>query len=162
MVKAVKRITTVLLCMLAMAVSAQKTSVHYEDDALFKDALKLYEKEKFGAAQKGFEQVIEKYRSVRNGTQGAAEYYRAVCAIELFNPDAEYLITAFLDDFPESPYAIRARYDMAKFKYRDQAYPEAVTWFALVNEYDVPKDEKSEYQFKYGYSLFSEIGRAHV
>lgn len=154
MVKAVKRITTVLLCILAIAAGAQNTRVQYEDDVLFKDALKLFEKEKFGAAQKIFTEIIEKYSSVRNETHGAAEYYRAVCAIELFNPDAEYLITKFLDEFPESPYAIRARYDMAKFKYRDQAYPEAVYWFALVYEYDVPKDEKTEYQFKYAYSLF--------
>lgn len=155
MVKAVKSITTLLCCVLVMAASAQKTRVHYEDDVLFKDALRLFEKEKYGAAQKGFDEVIDKYSTVRNETHGAAEYYRAVCAIELFNPDAEYFITEFLDAFPESPYAIRARYDMAKFKYRDQIYKEAVYWFGLVNEYDVPKKEKSEYYFKYAYSLFA-------
>ncbi len=154
MVKAVKGITTVLCCLLVLAASAQKTRVHYEDDVLFKESLKLFEKQKYGAAQSGFGQVIEKYSSVRSETQGAAEYYRAVCAIELFNPDAEYFITEFLDAFPESPYAIRARYDMAKFKYRDQVYKEAVYWFGLVNEYDVPKNEMTEYRFKYAYSLF--------
>ena len=56
----------------------------------------LFNKEKYGLAQYHFQNAIDKYGQFNVNNKVNAEFYSALCAIELFNNDAEYLISLFI------------------------------------------------------------------
>ena len=46
---------------------------------------------------------------------GEAAFYAALCAIELFNDDAEYLIRSFINDYPDNQKVNQAFFELGKF-----------------------------------------------
>ncbi len=144
-----------ILISLANSVSAQNSLIYHDPNSEFKNGVELFNKQKYVAAQKHFNNI-----SLRNGENYSniktdAEYYSALCAIELFNSDAEYLITKFIEEHPESPRVKTAYFQMGKFQYRKKDYKQALVWFKKVNKFDLNNDELAEYYFKRGYSFFA-------
>ncbi len=133
---------------------AQRTTVYIHEDVEFKTGVELFQKEKYGAAQKSFAKVIEThppYSLVRVD----AEYYKAICAIELFNKDGELFLKQFIKDHPESPKVRTAYFHLGKYNYRKKKWRETLDWFSKVDIYDLNKDELAELYFKRGYAYFS-------
>ena len=83
-----------------------------------------------------------------------AEYYSALCAIELFNKDAEYKTVNFINNNPESSRQKYSYYHMGRFQYREKKYKNAIDWFSKVDPYNLTEDEQAEFYFKTGYSNF--------
>src|SRR5687767_8786016 len=75
---------------------AQQTSIYTHEDATFKLGMELFEKQKFGAAQKSFIKAIQSHKDPQSLVRIDAEYYSALCAIELFNKDGEVLLKKFI------------------------------------------------------------------
>jgi len=84
-----------------------------------------------------------------------AEYYHAICALELFNRDAEYLLSKFIAQYPESPKVRMAYFQMGRFKYRQKEYLQAINWFNKVDKYELNSTDLAEYYFKIGYSYIA-------
>ncbi len=82
-------IVVLLLLSGVFQVHAQETEILKDPDALYKKGLELYKKDKFGSAQAMFSNAIEVYGQTKNDFRTNAEYYSALCAIELFNNDAD-------------------------------------------------------------------------
>jgi tetratricopeptide (TPR) repeat protein len=115
--------------------------------------LDLFEKEKYGAAQHYFEKAAQ--HSDKNSlVRTDAEYYAALCAVELFNKDAEDLLIAFIHAHPESPHVRMACYNLGRYKYRKKQYGEAIEWFKKVDVSELDQEETHEFLFKRGYSYF--------
>jgi tetratricopeptide (TPR) repeat protein len=136
---------------------AQEKPAFENPEQVYQKGVEFYEKEKFGIARQHFEQTIDLYPA-QNRTiyKVNAEFYLALCAIELFHADAEYLITSFIAKYPESPKAKRAYFEMAKFRYRQQEYREAIKWFEKISVSDLDRQDGAEYHFKLGYAYFME------
>ncbi len=134
---------------------AQKTSILIHKDAEFKKAIELFQKEKYGAAQKCFNKVIEAYPDFHSIIRIDAEFYNAVCAIELFNKDGEYYLKQFIKNHPESPKVKNAYFYLGKYNYTKKKYKEANEWFDSVDIYELTTEELAEFYFKRGYSYFS-------
>lgn len=132
---------------------AQKTTIYTHEDADFKTGIELFQKQKFGAAQKAFNKVVESH-DIHSLVRADAEYYAAISGIELFNNDAEFLLRNFIATHPENPKAKTAYFYLGKFNYRKKDYNEAIKWFEKVDVYDLSKEELSEFYFKRGYSYF--------
>jgi TolA-binding protein len=141
---------------IAVSAFAQKTVIYTHDDAEFKMGLELFQKEKYGAAQKSFTKVIESHHDIQSLTRIDAEYYNAICAIELFNKDGELLLKQFVKDHPESPKVMTAYFYLGKYNYRKKKYRDAINWFQKVDIYDLTIEELAEFYFKCGYSFFEE------
>jgi tetratricopeptide (TPR) repeat protein len=138
-------------------VQAQQTTVYVHEDAAFKAGLELFQKQKYGSAQYEFRKVIEShpgYSLVRVD----AEYYEAICAIELFNKDGELLLKDFVANHPESPRVRSAYYYLGKYNYRKKKYEDVIKWFEMVEMRELTKAELSELYFKRGHSYF-EMGQ---
>ncbi len=133
---------------------AQETMVFSNPDKAYKTGLDLFEKEKYGVAQKHFRNAIESYGDAQPEFKANARYYEALCAMELFNQDAEYLISTFIAEHPENSKINMARFHMGEFQYRQKKYQQAVDWFNKIDKRQLEKDELSEYYFKLGYSHF--------
>jgi len=143
-----------LLVMLGVNAIAQKTMVYADPDLLYKTGLELFEKQKYVVAQKHFQKAIKQYGDKNVEFKANSEFYVALCAIELFNEDAEYLISRFIAEHPENSKVNAAYFHMAKFQYRQRQYNQAINWFNKLNKNKLNEEEKEELYFKLGYSYF--------
>ncbi len=145
-----------LLLILAFQQGAfpQQSAIHDEPDATYRQALELFNKEKYGAARQLFLQTIEHINNPKDVLQANATLYSAICAAELFNPDAETLLLTFLENHPSHHGQKQARFHMGNLKYRQRDYEEAVHWYGRLQPHDIERDRRDEFVFKKGYSLF--------
>lgn len=133
---------------------SQKTVDYTDKDGKLKESVDLFNKKMYGSAQQSFRELIADYGDTESDIKTDAEYYSAICALELFNNDAEYQIVSFIDNHPESPRLNSAYFQLAKFKYRQQKYGPTIKWFKKVDIYELSNEEMAEYYFKYGHSAF--------
>lgn len=133
---------------------AQKTQLYSQPEADYNLALELYNKQKFGAAQKLFEQTIENVSDVKSQIRINSEYYNSLCALELFNNDAEFYLIQFVKNHADDPKARFVKFHLGKYQFRKKRYNEALDWFEKVDLTDLSDDEVPEYYFKKGYCYF--------
>jgi len=138
----------------SVSVFSQKTVHAIHEDTEFKNGIELFQKEKYGAAQKSFVKVLESHKDTHSLIRIDAEYYNAICAIELFNKDGELYLKQFIEDHPESPKAKTAYFYLGKYNFRKKKYRDAIQWFEKVDIYDLTTEELAEFYFKRGYSFF--------
>lgn len=134
---------------------AQKTEMPRDPRRFFREGLTLFEKEKYGAAQEAFTRAIAMASSPYDEIAAESEYYYALCAIELFNKDAEARITQFAYKHSEHPKAAKVPFELALYHFRNKNYRKAAQYFEQCDVYDLTDDEVGEYYFKNGYSLFA-------
>ncbi len=135
---------------------AQNSLLYTDEDLNYKKGVELFESEKYAQAQYFFNLAVDYYGNEHTDIKADAEYYLALCAIELFNTDAEYRISQFIAKYPESPRTRVAYFEMAKFKYRNRKYDQAIYYFNKVWKQNLLKEQLYEFYFKKGYSLFKE------
>ncbi len=138
----------------AWPVQAQKTGVYRDPEAHFKSGMELFQKEKFSAARREFERIQEDIAGVSTVTAELAAYYQAVCAAELFHPDAEALLTAFINRHPESTRLRPAYFQLGRLFYKQKRYKNATDAFEKADVYYLTNEEITEYYFKAGYAYF--------
>ena len=157
-----KFLALIIILNFTICTFSQKSNIYADFDKDFKLALELLNKQKYASAQVLFNKIANEYEDAYSDVKTDAEYYSAICALELFNEDAEYLITSFITSHPESPRIRMANFQMGRFHYRKKNYTEALSWFNRVDKYDLNNDELAEYYFKIGYSNFvqNEIQKA--
>ena len=149
-----KGIVVLVGLLLSVSVLAQKTVHALHEDSEFKTGIELFQKEKYGAAQKSFLKIIETHKDPQSLVRIDAEYYNAICAIELFNRDGEVYLKEFIVAHPESPKVKTAYFYLGKYNYRKKKYKDAIKWFEQVDIYDLTTEDLAEFYFKRGYSFF--------
>ncbi|MBI2967864.1 MAG: tetratricopeptide repeat protein [Bacteroidetes bacterium] len=145
-------------------VSAQKSSVNTDAVFEYKRGLDLFHRQKFGSAQKFFLLTIEKIDNPASQVSIDAQYFAALCALELFHKDAELLLMEFTEQHPENPKVRSVFFQLGKYYFRKKDYTQVIHWFNKVDIYDLSNEELAEYYFKLGYSYFSgnEFDRAQT
>lgn len=134
--------------------SGQQSLVYAHDNSDFKRAKELFTLKKYVAAQRKFKKVFDRVEEPHSEVKMNSEYYIAVCALELFNPDAEQLLVSFVESNPQSPKIPKAKFQIGQYNYLKKRWTPAIKWFEQVDENDLKIKELPEYYFKYGYSLF--------
>ena len=81
---------------LATAGIAQKPIALYDATRIYKEGLDLFDHEKYSPAKEKFEQFIAQEKNPQNALRINAEYYRGICALYLFHPDAEFILEQFV------------------------------------------------------------------
>ncbi len=112
------------------------------------------DKQKYGAAQKEFEKVINSGENISASSRANAYYFVGKCAAELFNRDAEYLLLEFINKYPSNPYYQSALYDLGIYFYRQKRYKSAVEWLAKIDHTYLDQTKKDEINFKLGYAYY--------
>jgi len=115
----------------------------------------LYDKTQFAAAQEKFNKIIDNIDDHHDELRISSEYYAAICALELFNKDAEYLLRKFVIDHPDDNRAKTVYFLLGKDQYRKRSFRRAMEWFALVDPRDLSNKLRNEFYFKYGYAHFN-------
>lgn len=148
-------ISVVVLFSVNFGVS-QKTAIYDQPGAYYQSALALFNKEQFGPSQNLFQKSIDLINDPYSILRINAEYYKALCAVELFSDDAELLLLQFTENHPESMYIKHVYFNLGVFQYRKKGYHRALNSFDKVDVYDLTKEEQIEFYFKRGYSFFEE------
>jgi TolA-binding protein len=133
--------------------TAQQTLVYTDEIRYYNRGLELFDKEKFAAAQKHFDWYFK--LSTQPINKANAAYYSAVCALELFNNDAEYLLNQVIAKYPESTKAKLALFQLGKLHYRNKNNKLGVAYLDKVEPKYLNGSEEKEFHFIYGYCCFS-------
>ncbi|MDG2247236.1 MAG: tetratricopeptide repeat protein [Flavobacteriales bacterium] len=133
---------------------AQETATYVSSEQSYREALDLFDKEKFASAQKLFERFIELEDNEWSERSINAEYYAGICAMFLFHKDAEYRLEKFVNDHPDSPWVNKVYYELASYNYKRKSYKKALEWFAFTNPKDLKEEDRLEYFFKRGHAHF--------
>jgi len=127
-------------------------------------ALDLLDKEKYVAAAEQFRQVDESRLKTSNQPQFEtelslikenAQYYIALCALELGNDDAESLFLKFIKEHPENPLTKMAYFEIGRSYSKKEKYKETLEWFDKVSANDLNGPANTEYKFRKGYAYFA-------
>src|SRR3712207_557207 len=97
---------TFLLFVSHFSTTAQSTLAYTADDLAYRTGLELMDREKYGAAQKAFQEYINLGKNDLKSVD--AKYYIAISALNLSNADAEPMIERFIADYPNHPKAVMA------------------------------------------------------
>ncbi len=142
---------SIFLLISTLSINAQKTSIYDEPQASYRLGLELFSKEKYSAAQDQFDRVVNSISDSESELKGNAEYYRAICALELENDNAEYLISNFISTYPTSSRIERSYFQLGRLQFRNRDYRNALESFTKVSRSALSKNERTEYNFKKGF-----------
>ncbi|MCK5774553.1 MAG: tetratricopeptide repeat protein [Bacteroidales bacterium] len=145
---------SVFLMIFGGVVNAQETKVYDQPESSYQDALALFNKELYGSAQKRFQETIDNIQDPYSNMRINAEYYNSICAVELFNNNAEILLQNFIDNHSESTHIKYIYFQLGKFQFRKKAYRRVIKSFKEVDVYDLSEVDRQEFNFKAGYSHF--------
>lgn len=120
----------------------------------FGRAMDLFNKEKYAPAIRLFDSYIRDNTDNNSTRADEAEYYAALSALRLYNPDAEYRMLVYMARHPGSPRLNEGRISLADYFYQNKSYRKASTYYETVNRYELSEEKQAEYYFRYGYSLY--------
>jgi TolA-binding protein len=143
-----------LLCLPVSRLRAQLPFTVRETGSEFNRAMELFNKEKYPAAIRLFDQYISNTGASDFTGVSDAEYYKSIAALKLFNPDAEYRMLTYIYTHPESPRINTARLELGDYFYQNKNYRKAATYYESVNRQELNPDKLPEYFFRFGYSLY--------
>jgi TolA-binding protein len=143
-----------LFIIFVLPVSAQLPFTVKETGSEFYRGMELFNKEKYPAAINHFDLFVRNGDKSNQILVSDAEYYSAIAAIKLFNPDAEYRMMMFIYSHPESPRLNNARLELGNYFYQNKNYRKAVIYYEAVNRQELKSDKLAEYFFRLGYSLY--------
>lgn len=152
----IRKLLTLTLLLISFAAYSQKTLHQLDPASAYKMGIELFEKQKYSAARKLFEKVTSDPEFEQTGVKANSQYYTALCALELFNSDAEYLLAVFINENPENSKQNEARFHMGRFQYNNKKYAKAIEWFEQVRPENLTQDQRYEYYFQTGYCYFQE------
>ena len=138
----------------AQIVFSQKSEIYTYTGENFDKGKGLYEKEKYGAAKKFFEKSLESSENGKSELKAEAQYYLAMCSVELQNLDAEYLVYRFAKENPESQLINRAYFRLANYMYIKKDWPKTITYYNKVDRFFLNAEELSEFYFQRGYAYY--------
>lgn len=154
-----------LLSILLISISpilAQKTA-WLELNKSYKSGLELLHNKKYVAASEQFSRVERLYNVPTSQSLPSkdisllkenAEYFQAVCALELGNQNAESLFLQFIAEHPVNPYTRMAYYQVGRSYFEQKNYAKALEWFEKINVSSLSSKESTEYRFKQAYAYF--------
>ncbi len=138
-----------------LPVFSQENAYHSNEDNDFKQGIELLEKEEYGIAQQLFEACYERNKTSNSELRALSQYYIALCAVRLFNDDAEYLTFKFIGENPENPLVNQAYFNLAGYFYARKRWKNSIEYYLKVDDDKLTREEWSEYFFKLGYAYFS-------
>ncbi len=150
-----KGFLALLFFLFTTTVFAQDVLLQQKADRLFKTGTELMAQNQFAAARENFSEYLTA-TSQPSAQRQEAEYFRGICALNLYHTDAEKQLQDFIDNNPSSPKAALAYTDLANFFYTEKNYKKAANYFSKSDFSALTNSQQSEVHFRWGYSLFSQ------
>lgn len=134
---------------------AQRPIYYDAPEYQYKIAVELLQKEKFGSAQQYFKEVYENTFDKQQDIKSNSYFYMGICAAQLYNEDAIFLLKDFIRQYPVHSFVPEAYYYLGKFYFYKKQYKKVLESFSNIDERHVRPSELAEFRFKTGYSYFA-------
>lgn len=147
---------TLIFCssIYSYAQQQQLTSVSRADE-LYNDGLALLSHNQYASAEKTFSDFVA-IAGPTDPRRYDAEYYAAICAVNLYHADGEKRIASFIAANPEHPRAATAYFDLAALFYQQKNYPKTIGALEKVDFPSLTESDQATGHFRWGYSLFNQ------
>ena len=140
-----------ILLVLTISVSLYGQPVKYSS---FQRGLDLYEKQMYNAAQFEFDKAHTNEMELLNSEK--LDFYKVMCAAQLSQQSAEHEIEDFIITYPNSIYLDQINIMLGHILYMRGDYVDASNkYLAIDGDQLQDKDDKNEYYFRLGHSLFN-------
>ena len=116
--------------------------------------VELFERGRWSDARHQFMKIRETLRPDERSAAETADYYLALCAVELGEPEVEERIGAFLAGYPGSLHANDLHFALAGWYCMRDEYRRARAEFATVNYDRLSERQKEKYDMRMGYIEF--------
>lgn len=146
----------VFVFILGVFSAAKAQTISVDADALrdYNAGLEHVQKKKYAAAQQRFNKALENPQDLSSIELENAEYYRALCGLELFNEDGDVLMERFVNEHPEHAKIEMAYYHLGRYSFSKKKYGRVIKWFAKTDAAKLTRAEQEEFHFKLGYAHF--------
>ncbi|WP_369047810.1 tetratricopeptide repeat protein [Tenacibaculum sp. UWU-22] len=135
-----------------LAINAQETEIQTNLVAQYHHAVQLYNNKAYAAAQTVFSDVSKNIIEKEN-LQTNADYYDAMCAVKLNQPDADAKVIAFVKKHPNSTKKELAYLQVGNYYFANKKVAQALKWYAKVDENLLNIEDRNTLNFKMGYAL---------
>ncbi len=149
-------VLTVLLSIGIDSAHSQQSFVFSEAFPEFRDGMDLFNKEKYLPAQENFQNTMNSISDMNSEVRIDAQYFHAICAVQLFHDDAEILLNKFIEEHPENNRLTSAYLNLAKYQFRKKSFKKVIAILTELDPLDLEPAERAEYYFKLGYSYLQE------
>lgn len=136
------------------SIISQQTGIYKSPEIEYRTGVDLFEKEQYGAALERFQSVIGQIVFPFSPLRIEAEYHEALCALELYNDDASFLLTRFVQNHLANSHKNLVNFQLGRLYYRDHSYRNALDYFEVVDVSELSDEEQAEYVFKQAYCYF--------
>ena len=131
---------------------SQQSESNLSEVAEFQRALELYNKKQYLAAQKIFNQV---QNTTKQGLlQSNARFFEAQSMLQLNHPKAALEMEKFIRENPTSNKRNAGIFALGNYYFFQSDFKNARRYFASVDSFLLDREEKVDYNFRYGYTLF--------
>jgi len=153
--------TLLLLCLLPGAgqlLNAQQTFWFTDLDKSYREGVELFDNEQYVSARKVFDELLNETRKSTDpeiqNLKINAQYYQAISALELLNPDGETLLNNFISEHPSHSKSNMAHFYLGKHYYFKKKYTNSIRHFVQTDLYDLDAEQLLDYKFQLGYDYF--------
>lgn len=140
------------------AVFAQETTIYWDPEEAYREALTLFDHEDYVNARDAFQTVLSKTRYATDPESKAmrvnAAFYLALSALTLQNPDGEQLMLSFLSNHTGNTNSNKAYFHLGDYYYRKKKYKDVVAYHSKVDPFELSKSEKEDHTFQLAYGYF--------
>jgi TolA-binding protein len=117
-------------------------------------AVEAYDNHQYALALHTFESLLAQAPSETSDAYVEASYFAAMSALALYHRDAVHRVETFIRQFPESPLALEARWELANYNYKRKNYSTAAEEFEKIRVRELAPARRDEYRFKLGHCYF--------
>ncbi len=132
----------------------QNTQQITHPNQLFQKGVDLVNLRQYSAAQEIFNEYINDHSDYLKRVE--AEYYLAICAMELTQPTAEQLFLKFAKDHPDHPKARMSYYELGNFYFDKEEYERSIEYLDKIDIEALDNEQLLKAQFNLGYAYFTQ------
>jgi TolA-binding protein len=132
--------------------NAQENAAFQQPELDFRLANEMFQAKNFGNSRQLYHEIASKGHDHNPDILTGAAFREAVSAAELNNSDAQAMIDAFIETYPENARTGTAHLYLGKFYFKDNKYRDAIESLQKVNIAGLSKTGREELYFMIGYS----------
>lgn len=148
-----------LILLAQTPVSAQQSYIYTHPDKTFRDAQQFFQDGKYAVAMQLFKKTLGDInyfqQTNRQLVYQDAQYYYAVCALELNQPDGETLTKKFIEEVDNQPRKELASFHLARYYFHQNKLKEAIPYYEQAGIANLSNNEIADAKFELGYCYFN-------
>ena len=141
------------IALLPTLVNAQQTVYYQSISQDIQKAKELYLARNYISAINQFDRIAGQV-AVNSEIRAEAMFYKALCGLKLDNGNAEVQINEFMNQFPESSFRNKARFELAVWQFDKKKYSPVLKTLEGFDKSKLSNDELAQFFYLRGYSNF--------